>query len=997
MVVNVHLNLYSVTTSLTALCYVALVFVLLRRRWRNTLVHQALCLYLLTMALWQAAYFMVSISDNPQTALFWYRVVVPVISGQFIIYFILTKALMQAPGSSAAVWGGVLVWAMMATASAVLDPTAIFSDIHRDAATGLFVPTFGPVLPVIAAPSYLYLAYSTVYLIRAYGDKPDLQRRRIQYLLLGIAVAVLGTVANFVPRLQPYPIDVIANLINAVIIAYAILRYQLLDLKFVVRRGLLHSIPTAIIGFSYFLISSLAVAWFHLVAGYQLLLALLIGAFTSAVAQPLRDKVQTWVDRHFFRDKYDSSLMLQRLSRTAASVIDLDRLIGTILDEVTTTMHVEKAAFFVKHEENGEFRLAARRGPDQAAEVVLRTDHPLVDWLSGHEQILTKREVEMMPKFRALWGRERDDLHEIGAELFIPLKVEGRLVGIFTLGPKLSEEAYPQDDQLTLTTLANQTAVAVENARLYATERRRLIESLILLDIATVVGSTLDLNQVLKLIARRTAEACGVHRCSILLLDEQRQRLLPVMSQFASEATDEQLWERYRSNTYVQTIDGIPVLHQVFQDRQPLVLDADTIGRLPDAWVTPFGVRSLLIVPLVSRDRVLGAMALDHVEDGKRFEQDQINLAMTIGSQAAAAIENARLYEQTIEEKAKTEIVLQETFSGIVVIDDSRRIVSMNPGAELITGFAAEQVQGKRITDVFGAEIADPGSPLVRACETGERVPPVETTLSASEGRKDILLGATPLSTEGKPPSRCLLSFADISKLKEVDRLKSNIVANVSHELRSPLSSIKAYAELLLLGAERTDVELRRNWLSVIDRETDRLTTVISNLLDLSRLESGRIELTKVPLHLEEVVDDAVALLQVQAEQRDIHIELNVQPGLPPLLAEEGLIRSVVRNLVSNAIKFNHDGAQVRISVSEDDGNLKLSVEDEGIGIPQDAIPHLFSKFFRVPSAAAVEMRGTGLGLALAREAVVAHGGRIEVDSTLGKGSRFTVIIPQTG
>jgi signal transduction histidine kinase len=105
----------------------------------------------------------------------------------------------------------------------------------------------------------------------------------------------------------------------------------------------------------------------------------------------------------------------------------------------------------------------------------------------------------------------------------------------------------------------------------------------------------------------------------------------------------------------------------------------------------------------------------------------------------------------------------------------------------------------------------------------------------------------------------------------------------------------------------------------------------------------------------------------------------------------------VVRNLVSNAIKFNHDGGQVRISISEDDGSLKLSVEDEGIGIPQDAIPHLFSKFFRVPSAATVEMRGTGLGLALAREAVVAHGGRIEVDSTLGKGSRFTVIIPQTG
>jgi len=992
------LSLQTVTSFFALLCYAGLIYVVLRHGLRGNRLNQVFSLYLLSMMLWQLAYLMVSLSDTAEQALLWYRFVVAVVSGQFIIYSIFTRTLLRIRGSSASVQGGLLVWGVTVVWVLLGKEPAFFTGIHQDEVTGLFVPTFGPLLPILGAPNYLFLGYAILNLIRAYrSTRSNLQRSRIQYLLLGVGLVVLGTVANFVPQLQPYPIDVGANIINAICIAYAILRYQLLNISLVVRKGLLYSIPTVIIGFSYFLVAFLAVGLFHLVAGYQLVLSLIVGAVTAILAEPLRNRVQSWVDRLFFHEKYDSTLMLQRLSRTAASVLDLDILAGMILEAVVTTLHVEKAALLLKHEKSGQFRLMAQRGVDQETDFALRTDHPLMEWLSSHEHTLTMRDVEVMPQFRALWEKERQDLARLGAQLFIPLKAKGTLVGIFAVGGKLSEEAFSRDEQLTLETLANQTAVAVENARLYATEQRRLKESLILLDIAAAVGSTLDLTQVLKLIAQRTAEACGAHRCSIFLLDEPRQRLLPLMSQFASGATDGQLWERYRYETYEQTIDEVSILNRVFQDRQPLVLDADTIGRLPEAWVTPFNVHSLAIVPLVSRDRVIGAMALDHVEAGKRFGQEQISLAMTIGSQAAAAIENARLHEQTMEEKAKTEVVLQETFGGIVVVDDNLRIVSMNPGAELITGYGVEEVLGTYISDVFGAEIAGPDTPLTRACKTGERVPPVEITISGRLGSRDVLLGATPLSTAGGLPSHCLLSFADISKLKEVDRLKSNIVANVSHELRTPLSSIKAYTELLLLGAEQPDLELRRTWLSVIDRETDRLAALINNLLDLSRLESRLVKVIKEPLHLGEVIADVVALLKVQAEQRHIEIELDVQPGLPQLMAEEGLIRSVAKNLVSNAIKFSHDGGHVHIWVSEDNGNLKFSVEDKGVGIPQDAIPHLFTKFFRVPSPAVAEMQGTGLGLALAREAVIAHGGHIEVESTLGKGSRFTVILPATG
>lgn len=996
MGLELGITLQTVAPLLAVLCYGALIYVVLRHGLRGNSLNQVFSLYLLTMVLWQIAYLMVTLSRNAEWALFWYGLVVAVVSGQFVVYFVFTRTLLRIRGPSTLVYAGLLVWGLTVVWVLLGKEPSFFSGIHQDQATGLFVPTFGPLLPFVGVANYFFLACAIFYLVRGYyTTRSPLQRSRIQYLLLGVGVVLLGTMANFVPRFQPYPVDVGANIINALLIAYAIYRYQLLNIRLVLRKGLLYSIPTAIIGFAYFLTTFLAVSLFHLVAGYQLLLSLIIGALTAVLVEPLRSRVQSWIDRLFFREQYDASLMLQDLSRTSASVLDQDQLIGMILDAVRSTMHIGRAAFFLKHEGSGEFPLVVERGLGDAADLRLRRDHPVVDWLNGHDGIITRRDMELLPLFKALWGQERADLDTIDAELFIPLKVKGALVGIFAVGSKLSEETYSQADQLTLTTLANQTAVAVANARLYSAEQRRVKESRVLLDIAAVVSSTLDLTQVLKLIARRTAEACQVHRCSIFLLDAQRQSALPLMSQLASGETDEELWQRFRYQAYVQQLDQVPILQAVLKDREPLVLHAGELESLPGTWVAPFNINSVLIVPLIARDEVIGAMALDQVEPGKRFSDEQINLAMTIGSQTAAAIENARLHEQTIQEKARAEAILQETFSGIVVVDERLRIVSMNPGAELITGYQAQDMVGRRADAVFGLEMGGPDSPLTRAFEAGAEVPPLETILRVRHGSKDVLLGVTPLPAGSQPPNQCLLTFTDVSKLKEVDRLRSSIVANVSHELRTPLASIKAYTELLLTGADEADGKLRQEWLAVIGQETDRVTALVSDMLNLARLESEHVELVREPLDLGALITDVVASFRVQLEQRDLVLALTVQPDLPQLLADRGLIEILVRNLVDNAVKFGREGGHVRVSVWHGDEHVSFLVEDDGMGIPEDALPQLFTKFFRVPSTDAAAVQGTGLGLALAREAAAVHGGRIEVKSSLGEGSRFTVILPR--
>jgi HD-GYP domain-containing protein (c-di-GMP phosphodiesterase class II) len=465
----------SITTKIVALvCYAVLVYITTRRSLKIR-VNRLFTLYLITMVSWQIAALMVSLSDRASMALLWYKLLLTGVSGQFLIYFLFTQAFLQIRGQKGVICVGLLAW--IATLILTVSSTPQFiPNVYRDESTGLFVPSFGVLMDIVAPISYSVLGYGVFNLFQGYRRaRSDLERKRLRYILLGISAFIAGTFANFVPALRAYPIDIVANIVNALFIAYAILRYQLLDITLVIRKGLFYSIPTAIIGATYFLLISLCLRLFHAFGDPQIfLLSLLVAIITAVAAQPLRDRAQLWVDRLFFREKYDSSLMFQRLSGAVASVLDLDRLTGMILDEVTTTMHIESAAFFLKQDESGELRLMAQRGLDQNANLRLRKDHPFVDWLSSHGYVLTRHGVDVMPQLKALWVEEREDLKRVGAELFVSLKAKGELVGIFAVGPKLSGETYSQDDQLILTTLANQTAVAIENARLYQEARREL-------------------------------------------------------------------------------------------------------------------------------------------------------------------------------------------------------------------------------------------------------------------------------------------------------------------------------------------------------------------------------------------------------------------------------------------------------------------------------------------------------------------------------------------
>jgi two-component sensor histidine kinase len=450
-----------------------LILVLEKRRARGNAVFAQ---FLLCMVVWNFGTFMLRTSSNSQAAIQWVRFSFfgTLFFPCFLLHFVLIFL-----GTPNRKWIYVSYITCSLSAAIAITTKLVVAGISTNIWGWVTQP--GPLFAPLYFILFVFLGYGAYCLIKEHRKiRDELQRNRVSYILLGFSIFFLGASLDALPLfgVQIYPAGMIANIFFVLCITYAVVRYRLLDITVVIRKGLLYSIPTAIIGAGYFLAVSLAVNLFHVVTGYHvLLLSLAMAAVTAVAAQPLRERAQAWVDRLFFREKYDAYLMLQELSREVASIIQLEELLNMILKELVARMHIARIGIFLREGKAGDFRLAAQRGLDEhLAHLSLRKDHPVVSWLAQEGDVLAKHQIVVFPHFKALWRREREELEGLGAELLISLRAKGELVGILAVGPRLSEELYSQDDQLTLTTLANQTAVAIQNARLYWDLKRTLSE-----------------------------------------------------------------------------------------------------------------------------------------------------------------------------------------------------------------------------------------------------------------------------------------------------------------------------------------------------------------------------------------------------------------------------------------------------------------------------------------------------------------------------------------
>jgi PAS domain S-box-containing protein len=348
------------------------------------------------------------------------------------------------------------------------------------------------------------------------------------------------------------------------------------------------------------------------------------------------------------------------------------------------------------------------------------------------------------------------------------------------------------------------------------------------------------------------------------------------------------------------------------------------------------------------------------------------------------------------EEKYRT--IFENTGTAMAIIEKDCAISMVNDEFSNILGYTREELEGKmKWTDfVMKDDLERMLSFHTQRREEDSNVPrEYEFTF---QDRSKHVKNAYVIVSVIPETKQSLVSITDITerkqaeeKLRQIDRMKSEFLSNVSHELRTPLQSISGFARLMLRG-EVPDPETQQEFLQIIDSESQHLGNLINSLLDMSRLESGRFEINKRLLPIRDTIVDAVRSFHSLARDKNIVLGEDIPENLPEMEADGDRLRQVVINLLSNAIKFSDPGSSIAVKAESRNGELLFQVTDHGIGIPEEAISHLFERFYRAEDKLA--RGGTGLGLYISKQIIEAHSGHIRAESKVGKGSTFSFTLP---
>lgn len=336
------------------------------------------------------------------------------------------------------------------------------------------------------------------------------------------------------------------------------------------------------------------------------------------------------------------------------------------------------------------------------------------------------------------------------------------------------------------------------------------------------------------------------------------------------------------------------------------------------------------------------------------------------------------------DEKTKLANILSNIADGVMMVDDEGRVLLANKAAEHMFNFEETQATGKHLIETVRDYEID--RTLKSCLETAKEQ---TAQLEFEPGKRFLRVIAVPLMTDGLTGS--LLLFQDLTELKSLQTMRRELVGNISHELRTPLAGIKAIVETLQDGAI-SDKKVAGDFLSSIDTEVDRMMQMVTELTELSRIESGRGDLKPEMVNLNLLAEDVIARFKPQAERKSVAMSADLSTDIPLVQADKDRIYQVITNLVHNAIKFTPQNGKVNISAELSENSVLMKVSDTGIGISAEDLPRIFERFYKADKARAGE--GAGLGLAIAKHVIQAHGGNIWVESEEGKGSTFFFTLP---
>ncbi len=709
------------------------------------------------------------------------------------------------------------------------------------------------------------------------------------------------------------------------------------------------------------------------------------------------------------------SLVINDLSRAISSTMDIDVMIRIVRDQVpllTGSEDVYVALYDAKTEmitfpmaarEGQEYEIPARPlGVDEVS-FVIRNRRPLP--LGGENP-----SIDEVRRNLGIINGEGEAKRYLG----VPLIAGDQVVGVLAVRDQHEARPFGLNDQRILTTIGTQLGATIQNAQLFEEINERVRQRTAELQqerdrldalyrvTSELISTQEDIDAALNRALMLMADAVDADEGVLLLYDTQLERLYCHMCAYGHVDPAE------------RRKDPLDMIGEwLLRSRQPaLIEDLHRVPywneKLPGAEAWRSAVGSVIGAPEEKR-----GVAIFVSRKPNQFNDSHLRIVSAAAFQIGAALKDSELVrvirDQNLqlndllrserEERGKSAAILQSIEDGVVVVDAANRVVLMNAAAERILQTQRAHVETRLLPHIAAQD--NGGGPNWAATltqwvtEAGLHGGKLAVERFAY-GDKVINVGLAPVMI-GESPGTVAV-FRDITRDVEVERMKSEFVANVSHELRTPLTSIKGYADLMAMGVGGSMNEQQERFIKTIRENTERMAGLVSDLLLISNIDSGKDTLVAEPFSLAEAIESVVGSLSSTPEHAAKHITVTrqVAADLPPLEADRVKIMQTIANVVDNAYNYTPAGGRIEIAaVLRDPDHVRISIKDNGIGIPLDFQERVWNRFERNDQTALLmAASGTGLGLPIARQYVEMHGGRIWFESEPNRGTTFYIDLP---
>ncbi|MBE2271471.1 MAG: GAF domain-containing protein [Anaerolinea sp.] len=644
------------------------------------------------------------------------------------------------------------------------------------------------------------------------------------------------------------------------------------------------------------------------------------------------------------------------LTLKIGTILDLSSLSDVLTTELRRLTACERIVIAHTDEDAGLLRISAQEA------VSLYAEHPaLTAWRTGSSYTAALDDPPLTPLARseAFYG--------------VPLLVEGAWEGVLVVENPITEKPIGDEACALIAIIAPMAAIALHNARRHtqtvASLDTRMLELSILNQIDRELSDTIDLSHVFDMTLDWAMRYTNANAGSLALYDQAADQLKFVVD-LGYEAQPENV-------TVMRSLSG-GIAHRValssFSELVPDVAADKDYLELSSA------IRSHMSVPVTREDRVIAVISVESRKINA-FTDEHLSFVEKLAARAGVAIDNARLFTETMREREKLAHILAEVADGVIVLDHDERIVLINQAAMAAFRLYPElDYAGQRFADSVDDEA------FIAALRHVYRLGNKALEEITLPNGKTYYVDFSPRSDIG-----WIVVMNDITPLRETDQLKRDLIATVSHDLKQPLSVMSGYLDLLQMS-QKLDGR-GENYVRMISRSILNMRQLIDDLLDLAKIDAG-LALEIEPVKIHQVIETSVDNLSRLIDAKSMRVEVKVARDLPPIAGDPARLLQIINNLVSNAIKYTPPEGLIGIDGVLVDGAVRIAVRDSGIGISPEDQSRIFDRFYRVRRAENENIEGTGLGLTIVKKLVDAHHGQIGLESFLGGGTTFYITLP---